>query len=461
MFHEHDDVPHHITKVRSLSIPLQNFKLAQNPAVFPWHSRKIMVSSGFIRHATTGCPHAISKKRIAMPIPTPFHTRTASLCESYEWRNWSGYLAASVYEPAHEREYYAIRNSAALIDISPLFKYEITGPQAARLVDRVMTRNVARCKVGQVLYSPWCDEDGKVIDDGTIARLDENHFRVTSADPSLRWFQDCGYGMDAQVTDVSQELATLALQGPNSRTILKKVVDGIDFDALKFFHLAQGTVDDFAITVTRTGYTGDLGYELWVRPSHALQLWDHLIDTGTAYGLLPAGMVALDMARIEAGLLLIEIDYISSHKAVIEAQKSSPYELGLGWTVQLDGDPFIGRKALIAEKQQGSKWAFVGLHIDWVHLEKLYGAVDLPPQVTGRASRHAVPIYKNGRQIGQATSQTFSPVLKKYIAIGTVLSQYAAPGTPVEVEITVEYSRQKARATIVPTPFYDPAQKRR
>ncbi len=395
-----------------------------------------------------------------MPIPTPFHSRTAVLCESHDWRGWAGYLAASVYEPSHEREYYAIRNSAALIDVSPLFKYKITGPDAARVVDRIITRDVSKCRVGQVLYSPWCDEEGKVIDDGTIARLDENHFRITAADPNLRWFRDVGYGFDVQVQDVSADLAALSLQGPSSRAILREAVKGIDFDRLGYFRLAHGEMDNFPLTVTRTGFTGDLGYELWVRPEFAERLWDGLMAAGARYGALPAGMIALDIARIEAGLLLIEVDYISSHFAVIEAQKSSPFEIGLGWAAALDGADFIGKKALLAEQARGSKWTFAGLHIDWVDLERLYDLEDLPPQVAGRASRTAVPIYKAGKQIGQATSQTFSPILKQYIAIGTVLNKYAQIGAQVEMEITVEYSRERVKATIVKTPFYDPPHKR-
>jgi aminomethyltransferase len=381
------------------------------------------------------------------------------VCESYEWRNWSGYLAAGLYEPSFEREYFAIRNSAAMIDISPLFKYEISGPDAARVVDRLVTRDSRQCHVGQVMYSPWCDEEGKVIDDGVIARLDENHFRITAADPNLNWFQDVGYGFDVQVQDVSTQLAALALQGPNSRAILQEVVSGIDFEQLKYFWLAQGQVDHFPLTVTRTGYTGDLGYELWTAPQHAESLWDRLITAGAAYGVLPAGMVALDVARIEAGLLLIEVDYISSRHARIEAQKSSPFELGLGWAVSLDSGRFIGQQALRAEKKRGSPWAFIGLSIDWVDLERLFDQVNLPPQVTGRASRRSVPLYKNGQQIGQITSSTFSPLLKKYIGLGTVLREHAAVGTQVEIEITVEYSRERGRAAIVQTPFFNPARK--
>ncbi len=395
-----------------------------------------------------------------MPLPTPFHERTSTLCESHEWRNWSGYLAAGLYEPSHEREYYAIRNNAGLIDISPLYKYEVAGPDAMHLLNRVMTRDISKCHVGQVMYSPWCDERGKVIDDGTIARLEESRFRVTAADPNLRWFEDVGYGLEANVIDVSQDLAALALQGPRSREILEELVKGIDFGRLKYFHLAHGEIEGFPITVTRTGYTGDLGYELWVRPEFALRLWDCLTDRGFNYGMLPAGIIALDIARIEAGLLLIEVDYISSRKAIIPEQESSPYEIGLDWTVKLDSSEFIGRRALVDDLARESKWRFVGLQIHWNSLERLYAEDDLPPSVAGRASRAAIPVFKSGKQIGQMTSQTFSPILKQYIAIGTVLSQHAQIGAEVDVEVTVEYSRKSARATIVKLPFYNPDHKR-
>jgi aminomethyltransferase len=395
-----------------------------------------------------------------MLLQTPFHSRTAPLCESQEWRNWSGYLSAGLYEPSHEREYYAIRNSAALIDVSPLFKYEITGPDALRLVDRIVTRDMTRCQVGQVYYTPWCDEEGHVIDDGTVSRLDENHFRITSADPSLRWFQDVGFGLNAQVQDVSRDLAALALQGPLSREILKQVAKGIDFDKLRYFHLAHGSVDNFPVTVTRTGYTGDLGYELWVRPEYGERLWDCLRENGRRYGLLPAGIIALDLVRVEAGLVMIDVDYKSSHKALIEAQKSSPFEIGLDWAVKLDAGNFIGRKALRAEKARGSEWAFVGVELPWIELEQLFGKVDLPPQLPRRASRSAVPVYKGNRQIGQITSHAFSPILKKYIGIGNILTAYATPGSQVNIEVTVEYSREVAPATIVETPFFNPPRKR-
>lgn len=395
-----------------------------------------------------------------MPIPTPFHARTAALCESREWREWAGYLAASVYEPSHEPEYYAIRNGAALIDVSPLFKYEISGPDAARAVDRIVPRDVSRCQLGQVLYAPWCDEEGKVIDDGTIARLEEEVFRITAAGRNLRWFQDLAYGFDARVEDVSEALAALSLQGPNSRAILEETTAGFDVEGLGYFRLARGTADGVPLTVTRTGYTGDLGYELWVRPEHAERLWDRLMEAGRRYGLLPAGMVALDIARIEAGLLLIEVDYNSAHHARTEAQKSSPFELGLGWAVVLDAGPFVGREALRAERAHGSPWALVGLRVKWEDLERLYAEEDLPPAVAGRASRTAAPVYRGGRQIGQATSHTFSPILKQYVALATVEAAHAALGTAMEIEVTVEYQRKRARATVEKVPFFNPPRKR-
>ncbi|MDX1613546.1 MAG: aminomethyltransferase family protein [Candidatus Promineifilaceae bacterium] len=396
-----------------------------------------------------------------MPLPTPFHGRTAALCESHEWRDWAGYLAAATYEPSHEREYYAIRNAAALIDVSPLFKYDISGSDAERLLNRTLTRDVSGCRVGQVLYSAWCDERGKMVDDGTIWRLEQEHFRLTAAEPNLRWLQDCGRDLEVTVTDTSDELAALALQGPRARRILAEVLTDVDLDRLGYYRLDHGHIRGFPVTVTRTGFTGDLGYELWLAPGHAGQLWDILLSAGSPHGLLPAGMVALDIARIEAGLLLIDVDYVSARHALTEAKMSSPYEAGLGWTVALDKGPFVGRQALADEQARGPTWRLVGLEIDWPALEALYARYDLPPQVAGRPSRQAEPVYdENAVQVGQATSRTFSPILKKYIALATVKSFYAEPGQRLSVELTVEFSRHRAPATVVRLPFFDPPRKR-
>ncbi len=406
-----------------------------------------------------------------MLLETPFHPRTSALCRSRRWRNWSGYTVALSYEPGHEYEYYAVRSSAALFDISPLRKYEITGSEGAALVDRIVTRNAVRCPEGRVLYTPWCDEAGKLIDDGTVQRTGTDSFRITAADPCLRWFQDCALGMNAAVRDISGDLAALALQGPASRDILVRLVTGTDIASLPFFAIADGFVGAAPVTVTRTGYTGDLGYELWVRPAHALDLWDALMETGRTYGLAPAGLDALDIARIEAGLLLKEVDYVSSWTALIESRKSSPYEAGLGWTVQpRTGRDFVGRKALEREAAEPSRWALAGLEADWPCIEERFAAVGLPPLVAGRASRDAVPIFvargrgagrhAAGRQVGYVTSSTFSPILKKYIALATIQRAFARPGTRVHIELTVEFVRGRVPATVTQTPFFDPPRKR-
>ena len=390
---------------------------------------------------------------------TPFHSRTSVLCEAQNWRRWSGYIVAGSYELTHEREYWAIRSSAALFDVSPLFKYDITGPDAGRLLDRVLTREVTKCKVGQVMYTPWCDEDGKVIDDGTVWRLDDRVFRLTSADPNIRWLHQNGFGLDVRIEDVSDAIATLSLQGPLSREILKQVVS-VDLDGLKYFRLTSGLLRNIPVTITRTGYTGDLGYEVWIDARHAEPLWDTLMEAGRPYQITPAGMLALDLARIEAGLLLIEVDYVSAHKAVVESRKSSPYELGLGWTVSPDKAPFVGQKALRAEKGRGSTWQFVGIEVEWESLEQLHAAEGLPPQLPAVAWRTSIPIYSNGRQVGYATSGCWSPLLKKYIALAHLESPYANPGTRLMMEVTVEHKRRQAAARVVKIPFFDPERKR-
>jgi aminomethyltransferase len=396
-----------------------------------------------------------------MLLPTPFHSRTSALCRSARWRNWSGYASVVAYEATHEYEYYAVRNGSALFDVSPLRKYEIGGPDAALLVSRIITRDPTRCRVGQVLYTTWCDEAGKMIDDGTVQRLEPDLFRITSADPNLRWFQDCGLGMDATTRDVTVDLAALALQGPTSREILKSLVTGVDLDALRFFHLADGTVGQIPVTVSRTGYTGDLGYELWVAPTHAEALWDALMEAGRGYGIAPAGLDALDIARIEAALILKEVDYVSTTTALIESRKSSPFEAGLGWTVQPGGRAgFVGARALRAEAESPSRWALAGIEVDWPAIEKLFNAVNLPPLVAGAASRAAVPLYGRGRQIGYATSSTFSPILKRYVALATIERDFATPGSRIDFELTVEFARHKVPARVVDTPFFDPERKR-
>ena len=388
---------------------------------------------------------------------TPFHERTAALCVSHAWRRWAGHVVASSYELSHEREYHAIRAAAALFDVSPLYKYRVKGKDAARLLDRVVTRNVLRAQVGQVLYTPWCDASGKVIDDGTVARLEEDTFRMTAAEPNLRWLEANALGLEVAIEDVSASLAAVSLQGPNSRAILEQLGD---IPPLKYFRLAPVMLRGIPVTLTRTGYTGDLGFEIWVGAESALPLWDALIDAGTAYGIQPAGMLALDVARLEAGLMLIDVDYVPANKALIENQKSSPYELDLGWAVNLDKEHFVGRQALAAEKERGPQWQFAGVEIGWEGLERLYSDVGLATRLPPTAWRMSVPIYSGVEQVGYATSGGWSPLLKKYVTLAHLRAPWARPGTQLDMEVTVEHRRRRAAARVVKKPFFDPERKR-
>jgi len=390
---------------------------------------------------------------------TPFHSRTAPLCTSHAWRRWAGFVVASSYELSHEREYHAIRSSAALLDVSPLYKYLVRGKDAARLLDRVVTRDVVRAKMGDVLYTPWCDAAGKVLDDGTIARLDDQTFRMTSADPNLRWLEDNALGLDVAIEDVSESIAALALQGPSSRAILQALSDR-DLAGLKYFRWTAARLRDIPVTISRTGYTGDLGFELWVDAAHAIALWDALVAAGAPYGITPAGLLALDVARIEAGLMLMDVDYVPARKALIESQMSSPFELDLGWTVNLEKEQFVGRSALIEQQRLGAQWQFVGIEVDWDALERLYAEVGLAPRLPTTAWRTSVPLYADGEQAGYATSGGWSPLLKKYIALAHLRSRWAAPDTRLEMEVTVEHRRRRAAARVVRKPFFNPERKR-
>ncbi|MEO8190218.1 MAG: aminomethyltransferase family protein [Acidobacteriota bacterium] len=393
-----------------------------------------------------------------MPIGTAVHEKTFALCESLSFREWSGYYAVSSYETHHEHEYNAIRNAAALIDVSPLYKYRLSGPDATRLVDRIVTRDLRKVTAGQVIYTPWCDEHGKTIDDGTVSRLEENVYRWTAADPSLRWFRQNAVGLDVQIEDISEKVASLALQGPTSGRLLQSVAEA-DIERLKYFRVTTGTIEGIPVEISRTGYTGDLGYEIWIPWNEAGRVWDALIAGGRPFDVRPAGMLALDVARIEAGLLLIDVDFSSSKKALIESQKYSPLEMRLGRLVHLDKPRFVGKAALAAEKRHGPARKIVGLDIDWPSVESLYDRVGLAPQVPAAASRVAVPVYGGRGQVGKATSSTWSPVLKKFIALATVERGSAATGTVLEFELTVEAVRHRVPARVVETPFFNPARK--
>jgi len=393
-----------------------------------------------------------------VPVGTAVHERTFALCQSLNYREWAGFYAVSAYETHHEHEYNAIRNAAALIDVTPLYKYMISGQDATRLVNRVIARDINKVAIDQVIYCCWCDEKGKIIDDGTVTRLEENCYRWTAADPNFRWFRQNAIGLDVQIEDITEQLAALALQGPTSGKLLKSVAEA-GIENLKYFRKTSGRIGGVPVDISRTGYTGDLGYEIWIPWNDAVKVWDALMRAGRQFDIHAAGMLALDVARIEAGLILADVDYISSKKALIESQKYSPAEVGLEKLVHYDKESFVGRKALLEEKRAGAKRKLVGLEIDWNDFERIFERKELAPQTPATASRIPVPVYKGTRQVGKATSTTWSPTLKQLIALASIESQYASPGSRLQIEITVEAVRYRCNATVQALPFFNPARK--
>ena len=348
-----------------------------------------------------------------MPIGTPFHERTFPLCESLNYREWSGYYTVSAYETHHEHEYNAIRNAAALIDVTPLYKYLVTGRDATRLRRSAHHRaTCGRCRWARSTTRPGATSGARSSTTARSRGWGSNRYRWTAADPSLRWFRQNAAGLDVQIEDVSEKVAALALQGPTSAGLLRAVAEA-DIDKLKYFRVTSGRIGRVAVDISRTGYTGDLGYEIWMDRADALAVWDALVGAGGAFEIKPAGMLALDVARIEAGLLLIEVDFFSSKKALIPSQLYTPSEMGLGRLVSLDKERFVGRAALEAEAARGPARQVSGLELDWTEVETIYERAGLPPSVAATASRVAVPVYSAGRQVGRATSTTWSPVTEK------------------------------------------------
>jgi len=394
-------------------------------------------------------------------VGTAFYPREAELNQHLAWGEWSGYHSAAVYADFHDIEYNAIREAAAVIDVTPLYKYVVRGRDAGRLLDRVMTRDISKLQVDQVYYTPWCDEEGKVIDDGTVTRLTGDSYRITAADPSERWFRMNATGLDLEVEDVSDATAGLALQGRLSREVLQDAT-AQDWSDVRYYRRRASEIAGVEIDVTRTGYTGDRGYELWVPVDGALAVWDRLFEVGQRYGIHPCGIRAMDVARVEAGLLLIEVEYSSSHRVIAAEQHYSPYELGFGRLVELGkASPFNGKRALVAERRAGGPARrLVGLELDWAGIERLFAKHDLAPAVSPLVHRDPVPVYKEGRQVGRATSITWGPTIKKMVGFGSVDEQHEKIGTRLSVEWSVEGERGKVAATVVPMPFLDLERKR-
>jgi aminomethyltransferase len=400
-----------------------------------------------------------------LSVGTAFHPRTAPLNRKQQWREWSGYFASSVYADAHDIEYNAIREAAALIDVSPLYKYRVRGRDALKLVDRVITRDATKLQVGQVFYTPWCDEHGKVIDDGTVHRLAEHDVRWTAADPQWRWLHLNSAGLQVEIEDESEATAAVALQGPFARAVLEDAT-GEHLGDLRYFRRRATSFKvgraKVAVDVSRTGYTGDLGYELWIPAAKAPDVWDQLMTAGKAYGIRPAGMLALDVVRLEAGLILLEVDYTSARHALNPEQNYSPFEIGLGRLVSFDKADYVGRRALQDEQRRGGpERRLVGLILDWYDIEGLYDEQGLPPAISPSVDRTHIPVFgPGGRPVGKATSHGWSPILKQAIALASVPPEFERVGARVEVEWTVEGKRGRVKAEVVDLPFLDLERKR-
>ncbi len=378
-------------------------------------------------------------------LETPFHARTAPLNRVNEWSRWAGYATVDCFTDL-PGEYFAIRHAATLFDVSPMVKYRIAGTDAERYMNRLLTRDVRKLKQGRVAYAIWCNDDGKVLDDGTVFRLGASEFLLNAQERHLAWLQDSAPGYDVTVEDVSESIAGLALQGPLSCTVLKAMeLDGIA--DLKPFGIAEFDVAGTPLTVSRTGFTGDLGYELWIDPARALDLWDRLMEAGALHRLTPIGSQALNLARIEAGFIQTNADFVAADHAVRPTRQRSPFELGLDWLVDFDKGHFVGRRALLRERETGSRYRLVGLDIE------------------GRKPAHDALIYHGkSRQVGMVTSAMWSPTAKRNIALATLDAAAAdkAGGLWAEIYVNKEMKWEKtaARCRIVARPFFDPPRRR-
>lgn len=410
--------------------------------------------------------------------PTPFAGPSFAHNSSLAVREWNGAVGVDSYEPTFEREYWAIRHGAAVLDVSPLFLYEFEGPEAEAAVQRLVTRDVTRCRVHQVMYTAWCNDDGFLLQDGNLIRLGENRFRLSAAEPSLRWFEDVTADFDVTVRDIGDGVAKLAVQGPLSRRLLARVLEestesSSGLQRLRYFHGQFMEFEGRRVYVTRTGFTGDLGFELWMdleadaagcrRDAPAHRLWDALLGSDLGPAVVPMGLAALDAARIEAGLILIDVDYFSAPHCLLAERRTTPDESGLGWTVKLvRGNDFVGRRAVERERRRGVAWRFVGIAVDWDELERVFRPAGLRPDVVGRRPvRDPQPVYgPDGEHVGQLTSLFYSPLVKKLLVLADVHAGVSDPGTELCFDLRVEMQRVRVRGRVGELPFYNPPHKR-
>ncbi len=393
---------------------------------------------------------------------TPFHERLAPLNQTHLWSHWSGYLWAEKYQISHKFEYFAIRNTAALIDTSPLYKYSIEGRDAEKFLGGVLARDIRTCSDGQAQYTLWCDDRGFVVEDGVVLRISSDRFLLSVAEPNLAYFRNLIGDDRVEINDISENIGALAIQGPKSRELLASLAP--DLANLQFFHHAPATLGNVAVTVSRTGYTGDLGYEVWVDRADAIELFDTLSEAGEGRGVIPAGGQAMLMSRIEAGLVLIDVDFHSSRFAFTDHDAVTPNELGLGWMLKdlaVTDRAFIGRRAIqraVADKT--ARWKQVGLIIDWRAWDMLHVTNGLVPPKDDPPITYEMMLYDDDmHRVGFTTSFMYSPMLQRHIALARVQPQFGAIGSIVHLEVTVNHQYYTVPAQVSKTPLYNPPRK--
>ena len=393
---------------------------------------------------------------------TPFYERLSELNTTGLWGHWSGYLSAARYDMSAKHEYFAVRNSAGFFDTSPLYKYWIRGKDAERFLGGVLTRDIRLCRPGRAQYTLWCDDRGYVLEDGVVFRHSDTEFFMTAAEPNLGYLRDLVGRLDVQIDDVSDDYAMLAVQGPRSREILRKLAPEVD--DLRFFELAPAKIAGSSLTISRTGYTGDLGFEITVGSDDALGVLDAVIDAGDGHGFRAFGEEALLMCRIEAGLVLINVEFHSSRLAFTDHDRVTPKELGFGWMlrgIEADDRPFIGRRAIRRElADKTSRWSSVGLVIDWQDYDRLYRDAGLiPPKDETPLDYESMLYDDDGNRIGFATSLMYSPVLQRHIAMARVQPALAGVGSRVNLELTVNHHYETVAADVARLPLFNPTRK--
>jgi len=393
---------------------------------------------------------------------TPFHPRTSEANQTGLWSHWSGYLATDRYQMSDKFEYFAIRNSAGVIDTSPLYKYRIYGTDAEKFLSGVLARDIRKCRPGQAHYTAWCDDEGWVIEDGVILRLSDDEFLLTAAEPNLAYFQALAGGLSVAIEDVSEEYGALALQGPYAREILKQLAP--EMEGIGYFHLTPAKIGDIAVTISRTGYTGDLGYEIWVGADDAVEIWDRLFEVATPYQVVPAGQTALLITRIEAGLILIDVDFYSARFAWNDDQRATPLELNMGWMLRdlkEDDRAFIGRTAIEREVAEGtSRWRTVGITVDWQDWAKTHNDRGLITPKDHTPEHGGMMIYDdNVERIGYTPSFVYSPVMQNHIGIARIRPEHAKVGTKVGLEVTIDHRYEVVDSRVSRLPFFNPPRK--